>query len=165
VFDALPKDHELELSGLANTAMHNHGIASQSKDSFALSFVESGALAGLIERVGTTHVRIPSNGPPAPIPVDDDIADDEAAQDRPATTPPPVRSGLSAPPATAPANAVVNHSWPIEGGVIRFTIETSITLPATAYGVVGTVITAGDKLAELLTPAPTAPIGDSSDPE
>lgn len=165
VMDALPKDVELELSGLANTAMHNHGVASQSKDAFASSFVKSGVLAGLVEELAESRVRIPSRG-----------ADGSTHTHEPAPETTPLvaevrgttdvggRSGAQRPALSEPSNAVVNHSWPINGGVVRFSIESTKTLPASAYGVIGAVIEAGDKLAEMLGASALA-IGDATDPE
>lgn len=166
VFDALPKDVELEISGLANTAMHNHGVASQSKDTFAASFVKSGVLAGLVEELDESRVRIPANGA-ASSPENSDEDEDSSEQNRQdavGETPDPRARVIQRMVPVEASNAVVNHSWPIDGGVVRFTIESSKTLPATAYGVIGAVIEAGDKLAEMLA-APTAGAGDAADPE
>lgn len=169
VIDALPKDVELELSGLANTAMHNHGVASQSKDAFASSFVKSGVLAGLVEELAESKVRIPAQASAAHSPTEEAETED-AIENSPqgagagGFTGLGGRGGFQRVVYPEPSNAVVNHSWPIDGGVIRFTIESSKTLPATAYGVIGTVIEAGDKLAEMLG-APTSAAGDATDPE
>jgi hypothetical protein len=147
VYDALPKGLELDIEGLANTAMHNHGVASQSKEAFAASFVKSGLLAGLVEEMDTERIRIPPEGVAvsAEIEPEDAKAPYEVPVDRPQRQM-PTRAILA-----EPTSAVVAHSWPIEGGVIRFTVESSLTLPATAYSVIGTVIEAGDKLAKMLT--------------
>ena len=161
VLDALPKDTNLETAGLANTAMHNHGVASQSKDAFAASFVKSGVLAGLVEEVDLAHVKILADGATSPSPDVGDRSDAEDVVDQGAEqrwrTPP-------RPPAVDPTTAVVSHSWPIDGGFVRFTIESSKTLPASAYGVIGTVIESGDKLAAMLA-APESTTGATADPE
>lgn len=167
VLDALPKDHDLEIVGLANTAMHNHGVSPQSKEIFAASFVKSGILAGLVEEVDAERIRIPSSvdaPPPGHSSLDGEQSGGPglSAQTNSARSGPVVRSGLS-----EPTNAVVSHSWPIDGGTIRFTIETSVTLPASAYAVIGSVIEAGDKLAVSLTTVPesAASEGAVADPE
>jgi hypothetical protein len=161
VLDALPKDVDLETAGLANTAMHNHGVASQSKDAFAASFVKSGVLAGLVEEVDAAHVRILAGGANAPAtdPEQQSVAEDAEDQgaDRQQRT-------LSRPLAVDSTKAVVSHAWPINGGFVRFTIESSKTLPASAYGVIGTVIEAGDKLAAMLA-VPESMTGPTVDPE
>ncbi|WP_336626517.1 MULTISPECIES: hypothetical protein [unclassified Microbacterium] len=167
VLDALPKDHDLEVAGLANTAMHNHGVAPQSKEVFAASFVKSGVLAGLIEEVDAGRIRIPSasgGSSAAPTQLDEQKNGDTASVVQPNPAP---SGGVSRSMLAEPTNAVVSHSWPISGGAIRFTIESSVTLPASAYAVIGSVIAAGDKLAELLTPAPDsdATAGATADPE
>lgn len=166
LYDALPKGVDLEVASLANTAMHNHGVSSQSKDAFAVSFVKGGILAGLMEEVDGGHVRISAEEPSSGSGATDEIGHDE--------TPPPheevvdrsrrvVNARVLAPEST---NAVVSHSWPIDGGVVRFTIESSKTLPANAYGVIGSVIEAGDKLAVMLAATVTElHSGESTDPE
>ncbi len=160
VLDALPKDTNLGTAGLANTAMHNHGVASQSKDAFAASFVKGGVLAGLIEEVDAEHVKILADGATASDSGANDHSDPEdvvhEGTGRQQSTP--------RPPAVDAATAVVSHAWPIDGGFVRFTIESSKTLPASAYGVIGTVIEAGDKLAEMLA-APATTTGDTTDSE
>ncbi|MEV7826393.1 hypothetical protein [Microbacterium enclense] len=167
VLDALPKDHDLEVAGLANTAMHNHGVAPQSKEVFAASFVKSGVLAGLVEEVDAGRIRIPSSTAttsPEHSPAEGQQSGDVASL----THAIPVSSGsVTRSSLPEPTNAVVNHSWPIDGGTVRFTIESSVTLPASAYAVVGSVIAAGDTLAELLTSAPEsdASAGATADPE
>lgn len=165
VMDALPKDVELELSGLANTAMHNHGVAPQSKDAFALSFVKSGVLAGLVEELAESKVRIPSHGAEAPAHTDDpELETTPHAAEVRGSTDVGGRSGPQRPALSEPSNAVVNHSWTIDGGVVRFSVESIKTLPASAYGVIGAVIEAGDKLAEMLG-ASALTTGDATDPQ
>jgi len=157
VLDSLPKDHPLEIAGLANTAFHNHGVAAQSKEAFTASFVASGTLAGLIEKIDDTHIRIPSGGATT--------SNDESGQIEEVAPELPVKNKSVRTPSFEATNAVVNHTWPIEGGVVRFIVETSITLPATAYGLIGTVISEGDKLAEMLKPARVTEHGASADSE
>lgn len=164
VYEALPKGHELDVPSLANTAMHNHGVSARSKDAFAQSFVKGAQLAGLMEEIDAEHVRIPDTEDPAePQARDEAVVPSEAGRDAvPSTARPSVAASTS-------ANAVVSHSWPIEGGAIRFTIESANTLPASAYGVIGSVIEAGDKLAGMLAPKadqrPDKTPGDSADSE
>jgi hypothetical protein len=165
VMDALPKDVELELSGLANTAMHNHGVASQSKDAFASSFVKSGVLAGLVEELPESKVRIPSHGAETQDhPGDSDSEVAAFVADVRGSDGAGARAGSQRHFMPEPSNAVVNHSWPIDGGVVRFSVESTKTLPASAYGVIGAVIEAGDKLAEMLGSV-SNPSGDATDSE
>jgi len=148
VYTTLPKDTPLDIAALANSAMHNHGVASQSKDTFASVFVKSGITAGLLEEVDAEHVRLlDDTTDEAP----KDLREPEFTSPNPAPSVTPARPSATAVPA-APlmTNAVVNHVWPIAGGVIRFVIESSTPLPANAYGVIGAVIGEGDKLAEML---------------
>lgn len=149
VYEALPKGHELDVPSLANTAMHNHGVSARSKDAFAQSFVKGAQLAGLMEELDAEHVRIPDDEDPAEPEQGGQAA---AASEAGSNAGPPAARPAAA--ASTSANAVVSHSWPIEGGAIRFTIESSNTLPASAYGVIGSVIEAGDRLAEMLAPKP-----------
>lgn len=174
VLGELGKNQNLAVSSLANHAMNRHGVSNQSKDSFAEIFVKSGEVVGLIEVVDAEHFKIVE---PSQRTVEQPAGDVDGAVPGVDTATSANVGGPGQPPAarqqfSAPSNAVVNHSWPIEGGVIRFTIETSMTLPATAYAVVGTVINEGDKLAALLAPAPVSPTvqaepeqGDSADSE
>lgn len=147
VYEALPKDRELEISSLANSAMHNHGVAAQSKDTFASVFVKSGVTAGLIEELDAAHVRLHDAKTSSAVEEHDEgdsparVEDEGRATSSPAVVSEPIRASTT---------AVVNHAWPITGGTIRFTIESSSPLPAAAYAVIGTVISAGDKLAEML---------------
>jgi hypothetical protein len=159
VYTALPKGTSLQIDALANSAMHNHGVASQAKDTFASVFVKSGVAAGLVEQVDADHVKLTDGASSAAPVVDPD--DEEAAFVQTSTTstaPAPYTS-----PRPLSPNAVVNHAWPITGGTIRFIIESSTPLPATAYGVIGTVISEGEKLAALLgePEVPVAVDGDS----
>lgn len=149
VYEALPKGQELDVTSLANTAMHNHGVSARAKDAFAQSFVKGAELAGLMEEIDAEHVRIPDDEDTSEPQVnDEDVAPSDAGRGAGAPTPRPAAAASSS------ANAVVSHSWPIEGGTIRFTIESANTLPAGAYGVIGSVIEAGDKLALMLAPKP-----------
>jgi hypothetical protein len=161
VLDALPKDADLQKAGLANTAMHNHGVSSQSKEGFATSFVKSGVLAGLIEQVDDARVKIVTDQTTAPDPDDEQHGHAEDVMDHG-----PERQRHTAPraPVVDAPTAVVSHVWPIDGGYVRFTIESAATLPASAYGVIGTVIEAGDKLAAMLV-ANESTSGATADPE
>lgn len=144
VYDALPKGRELDVEALTNSALHNHGVSTQAKDAFAKSFVKSGETAGLLESLGDGKIRL-SEGPVVGVASD---ADADGPNEVPLAKP---SSGREAPAANRmSASAVVNHSWPINGGAIHFIVESSRPLPATAYGVIGSVIEAGDKLAAML---------------
>ncbi len=149
VYTALPKDTELQVGALANSAMHNHNVAAQAKDTFATVFVKSGVAAGLIEEIDSDHVKL-SDGHSAGTPEMDDAEDDVAPEPEPATQL-SQGTGRITPPSLPDAKALVSHAWPISGGVVRFTVESSTPLPAAAYSVIGTVIAEGDKLAALLT--------------
>lgn len=152
VYDGLPKDRDLEVSALANSALHNHGVAAQSKDAFARSFVKSGETAGLLASVEDGRIRLP-----ATVEASSGSSEDEKFEN------PDLRVPASRQANVTPvlSTAVVNHNWPIEGGTIRFVVESSRPLPATAYGVIGTVIEAGDKLADMLGLLEVSPEFDS----
>lgn len=152
VYDGLPKDRDLEVSALANSALHNHGVASQSKDAFARSFVKSGETAGLLASVGEGRIRL-AEAVDAPA-GSSEVEEFENPDFR-------VPAGRQAHVSPVLSTAVVNHSWPIEGGTIRFVVESSRPLPAMAYGVIGTVIEAGDKLAGMLGLVEVSPESDS----
>lgn len=145
VYEALPTGRELDVQALANSALHNHGVATQAKDSFAKSFVKSGVTAGLFESLDNNKIRLSEKATTttipieheAPTPEDGDLIDKSSERNEASTL-------------RLPTNAVVNHIWPIDDGVIHFIIESSRPLPAAAYGVIGTVIEAGDKLANML---------------
>lgn len=146
VYDTLPKGPELDVESLSGSAIHNHGVATQAKDAFATSFVKSAETAGLLETLEGGKFRIPEVGV---VDAPEEVADAGDVEDAPARVRNPV--GRGALPATlAPSNAVVKHVWPIEGGVVHFIVERDRPLPATAYGVIGSVIEAGDKLATML---------------
>lgn len=152
VYSALPKGSSLQVEALANSAMHNHGVAAQAKDTFATVFVKSGVTAGLIEQIDAEHVRL-LDGESASM-AEGDLGSEQGNGDgmgAPQTASTVSASATSfAAPQIAAANALVSHAWPIAGGTIRFTIESSTPLPAGAYSVIGTVIEAGDKLAAML---------------
>ncbi|QRY47028.1 hypothetical protein JVX93_09635 [Mycolicibacterium boenickei] len=154
VYNSLPKDTKLQVGALANSAMHNHGVAAQAKDAFASAFVKSGVTAGLIEEVDSDHVQL-SDGLPAEQSDFAEVFEDEDVAQGASTLSPAaaVSNTWTSPPS---ANAVVSHAWPITGGVVRFIIESSTPLPAAAYSVIGTVITEGDKLAAMLGDAEVA---------
>lgn len=156
VLDGLPKDRDLSVESLANSAMHNHGVATQAKDAFAKSFVKSGVAAGLLEALDGNRIRIPS----APQTATDSLPEAEADPAPPAREP----GARSATPSIAPTpvspTAVVNHGWPIAGGTIRFVIDSTRPLPANAYAVIGSVIEAGDRLAGMLGDAETGSADD-----
>ena len=153
VYDELPTDRDLEVSALANSALHNHGVAAQAKDAFARSFVKSGESAGLLVSVADGRIRLDE-------PIGDTPDASEVEVESPQVRAP---AGRENPVRPVSSTAVVNHSWPIEGGTIRFVVESSRPLPASAYGVIGTVIEAGDKLAGMLGLVEVAPenVGDS----
>lgn len=165
VYSALPKDTDLQVAALANSAMHNHGVAPQAKDTFASVFVKSGVSAGLIVEVDAEHVRLVDGEGQTDADVFSE-GDDEPELIAPA-------GAANATPAAAPeaaqvrsANTLVSHSWPIDGGSINFTIESSKPLPAGAYSVIGTVIGEGDKLAEMLgKPEVEVAVASGGDPE
>lgn len=167
VYSALPKGTDLQVAALANSAMHNHGVAPQAKDTFASVFVKSGVSAGLIVEVDTEHVRLSDGDAPTDVDVrseDDDEPDLIAPAKGAIATPAPTSEATPAP--SAGANTLVSHSWPIAGGSIRFTIESSKPLPAGAYSVIGTVIGEGDKLADMLgKPEVEVPVASGGDPE
>jgi hypothetical protein len=161
VFEALPKDVDLDTAGLANTVMHNHGVSSKSKDAFAVSFVKSGVLAGLVKEVDATRVKVLANEES----VGTQDVDHGSSAEHVMGDGAEYRERIPPrAPAVDSATALVSHVWAIDGGHVRFTIESAKTLPASAYGVIGAVIEAGDKLAAMLA-APKATVGDTPDSE
>lgn len=165
VYDALPRGRELDVDALANSALHNYGVATQAKKSFATSFVKSGETAGLLVSVEGGKIRLPDQGGAAMT----EYVQDEPDQ-APAVKSSPDQAPVVKPPsgkepgASVFAAAVVNHSWPIDGGTIHFIVESSRPLPAAAYSVIGAVIGAGDKLAVMLGPQEVA-VENDGDPE
>lgn len=149
VYDGLPKDRDLEVVALANSALHNHGVATQAKDAFASSFVKSGETAGLLVLVDGGKIRLLDEAAEGP---SDSVNPDSGGAHASRIPKGSVTPAL--PP--VPESAVVNHSWQITGGTIRFIVESSRPLPATAYSMIGSVIEAGDKLAAMLGPAEVA---------
>jgi len=143
VFDSLPKGDELEVDALASTALYNHGVAAQAKDAFARSFVKSGELAGVLITLDSGKIRLSEEA--------HNLAADDGApgfETAPAAQAPRREGGTRQ--YAFPTTAVVNHGWPISGGTIRFVVESTRPLPATAYGLIQSVIEAGDKLAQML---------------
>ena len=166
VLGELSKGQDIAIAGLANHAMNRHGVSAQSKDAFANVFVKSGVTAGVVELVGTDQFRIVDPSESRNDVLDDNSDPGAEAAEGVVRAPGTVTSpGGSAPRHNEYVNAVVNHSWQIDGGVIRFVVETSRTLPASAYGVVGSVIEAGDKLADMLAAPLNPSAGDLADSE
>lgn len=153
-YRAVVKNKDVEITSLANTAVHNYGVASAAKNDYARSLITSAVAAGLAELVGDKAVRFlpePADGEPVAL----------------VSTVP--QTG-SVPSATVVAGVttvrsfdgevmrpVLRQVWPTESGQVVVEIRSARPLRAEEFNQVARVVTEVQALAALMGEAPDAP--------
>lgn len=144
-YQSSAKGRALDLSTVANGAVHNQGVSPASRMEFAESLAKSAVAAGLAQMAGEGKIRF--------------LAEPQSNGQLPESVPqghqvpeliPPV-----SPPAPLPADAapvVLRQVMPIATGEVVLEIRSRRPLPAKVYAQIGTVATALEGLASLLAP-------------
>lgn len=147
LIDALPVGVRLKPESIGNTAVTNYNVSPASKVTFTHSFVDSAEAAGFLEKLSDGDVqKIETEGSGAPF-TREEL--EEAAEERDSggaslarKRTPLVGSGVI---------PVVHHVWPLPGGAMTYVLEFDAPLPAQAYGMIKSLIEAGDALRNFLT--------------
>jgi hypothetical protein len=144
VYESVAKGVDLEITTVANTAVHRVGIAPAARDAFADSFTRSAVAVGLAEQPGSGRIRL--------------LPRDALAQPAPSADPERVAAVVptgGAPQRPAPAQTSMSLPWSVEGGRVVLQIEVDRPLPPGAFSALATVSDAIANLLEAL--AVTAP--------
>lgn len=148
IYDESTKDTELDLEFIGGRAVNGFGVAPQSLRQFAASFGGSVETARLGEMTGNGKIvlRDPSvtDGAESVDGVDDESASGQAVENANA---PKGRRKLS--PGVSP---VLQQIWDLEPGAVIFDIQLDRPLPASAFTEVSAVVSAIEKLVEVLKP-------------
>ena len=155
VYDEARKNTALERQVLGRRAALGFGVSPNSVNKFVESFVESAVVAGLAEKAGDDQVIL----------LDDALSSDAlpttAASSAKAEPAPATSAGQRAAPARV-GTPVVHQTWPIADGLIVFEIRSEQPIPASAYVMVGEVVSTLERLATTLAPL-TGAVDDADD--
>jgi hypothetical protein len=146
-YQSSAKGRVLDLSALANGAVHNQGVSAVSRMEFAESLADSASAAGLAETAGEGKIRFLAEPRSGDELAEDDLQERDAIAPMPIVTPP-----AATPPASQPVPVVLRQVLPIAAGEVILEIRSHRPLPATAYGQIGTVAKELEGLASLLAP-------------
>jgi hypothetical protein len=143
-YQSSAKGRPLELSTIANGAVHNQGVSPASRMEFAESLAKSAVAAGLAQMEGEGKIRFLAQ------PQSDGQVPDSESQGREATEP---KSALTLPKTPTDAIPVVlRQALPIANGEVVLELRSRSPLPATVYGQIGAVAKELEALASQLTP-------------
>ena len=156
VYDEAQKNTALERQVLGRRAVHGFGVSPNSVNKFVESFVDSAIVAGLADEAGEGQVVLLdplSAGETAT-----SVATGSSKADLPhgsatSARPVPLRPGIP----------VVHQTWRIADGTIVFEVRSEQPLPASAYVMVGEVVSTLERLARELAPQPETVAPNSED--
>jgi hypothetical protein len=155
-YDDSAKGVALKRDPLARAAVFDHKVSAKSQEKFVAMLVDSAVTVGLAEADGDT-VTFKSAAAAALVEAPD-VREHEGdpEQDLPAPPAPPAGHGDGgaaparlAPPAPAGSAVPVllRQVWPTATGEVVLAIHSTDPLPASAFGLVGTVVQAAEDLA------------------
>ncbi|TCC08230.1 hypothetical protein [Kribbella soli] len=155
VYDDSAKGVPIKLDQLGKRALFEFGVSAKARDRFVASFVQSGAAAGLLKEDGDGAVTFMASveiGQQAMEPartLDENLVESVAQAD-PAQRISPAPSSYSA--AGSPP-AVIHQVWPTDAGEVVFSVHSSAPLPASAFELLASVVSAAAELADTLSSA------------
>lgn len=148
VYGAMAKGVDLELTAVANTAVHRVGIAPSARESFAESFARSAIAAGLAEEPAPGRVRLLIRRESHPSTEPHEAADSPVDHD--------LRAGaFSKRTASAPQTSM-SMPWAVVGGQITLVLELDHGVPPEAFQQLSQVSAAIEELVRLLGSHATA---------
>jgi hypothetical protein len=150
----------IKVEMLGRTATLDLGVAAKSQDRFVKVFTDSAVTAGLAHVDGAAKSVTFNAGPPVGAPTEETPEPEGAPAAAPVVAAPadPAAPATAAPAAAAPgAPVLLRQVWPTAAGEVVFAIHSTDPLPATAFALVGDVVTAAEALAKSLgDPDPAA---------
>jgi hypothetical protein len=145
-YDETPKGIPQKTEQLARRAGLAYGVSAASKEAFVNSLVVSAIAAGLAEADDGQAVTFLSVQVPSDDELDGQVENDHQAEINTRPLPPQRKTRSSDESHTA----VVRQVWPIDGGEVILTVNSSKPIPADAFSLIGEAVTAASKLAERL---------------
>ncbi len=148
VYDEAQKNTPLDRQVLGRRAVHGFGVSPNSVNKFVDSFVESAIVAGLAEEAGENQVVLLD-------PLSTDVLPTSTTAATKADPSPAATAAARSAPARV-STPVVHQTWPIADGMIVFEVRSDRPIPASAYVMVGEVVSTLERLAGVLAPMPEA---------
>lgn len=139
VFDAMAKGVELDVSAIANTAVHRLGVAPAARMAFATSFAKSAVYVGLATENSAGRIELR----PIDLPATPSVSREA----------PGAADVQPSPRLPAPATALQTSMalpWDVEGGRIVLQIDLDHPLPSDAFTEIGRISSVIERLADVL---------------
>lgn len=160
LYDKMAKGQPLDRDGLAAQAVHGSGVSPAKAHQFVRSFVESVVAAQMAEEDDQGNVVLLEPGI-AEQAESTDVSGEKSASPDPDQTRDALPSHSIHGQPSGAGSPTIRQSWPITGGEIILEVRSAESLPATAFGAIGDVVTKLEELAASLSPAnePDVPDG------
>lgn len=157
--EGMAKGQPLDRDRVGSQAVHGFGVAPTRAQLFARSFVDSAVAAHLarIDAQGNLVLLEPDNDSQhdGGGELDEQPIITQVDESRPAQTTRVIDRELS-----GAGSPTIRQSWPITGGEIILEVRSAESLPATAFGDIGDVVTKLEELAASLSPADESDVTD-----
>lgn len=169
-YDNTAKGVPLKRDTLGRAAVFDHKVSAKSQDKFVSMLVDSAVAVGIATRDEAGTVTFNSAAALAAAPQVREHEDADPAPDEVAHDPAPMRGGAAPatrrqppPPAESAVPVLLRQVWPTATGEVVLAIHSTDPLPASAFGLVGTVVQAAEDLAKSIAmPAAEEPEGDDA---
>lgn len=175
-YDDSAKGVPLKTDPLARSAVFDHKVSAKSKEKFISMLVDSAVTVGLAVRdeagtvtfnsaagalAATPDARNAEDEDPAPAP--DEVPHDSAPA-RGSAAPAARSQAAPSAPAESGVPVLLRQVWPTATGEVVLAIHSTQPLPASAFGLVGTVVQAAEDLAKSIgLPAAEEPAAPEDD--
>lgn len=159
LYDKMAKGQPLDRDGLAAQAVHGFGVSPAKAHQFVRSFVESVVAARVAEEDDQGNVVLLEPGIAEQADSPDASGEGSANPDPDQTRDALPLHTIHGQPSDA-ASPTIRQSWPIAGGQITLEVRSEESLPATAFGAIGDVVTKLEELAASLGPADESDVTD-----